>query len=298
MFTKNSITTATTRDLRPNNSQNDEMKIDDISALKEAIHLSDYIVVGAGSGFSSAAGRSYSGERFITNFYDFHEKYKFDDMYSGSFYPFETDEEYFAFWSRFIYLNRYSNQKSDLYKKLLKILKGKNFFVITSNVDNMFIDNGFPANRFCRTQGDYGLFECHNCKIVIDNKKSVLAMNKAQKDMLVPTKLIPKCPKCGGRVVVNVRIDDNFVEDEAFIDGNYNYATFLSKAKKNSVLFLELGVGFNTPSIIKYPFWFMTRDFVSATYCIVNDTDVSFPFDIRDKSIRIKDNINTVLNKL
>lgn len=297
MFTRNSITNATTRDLRHNNTDADD-KIDDISALKEAIHLSDYIVIGAGSGFSSAAGHSYSGERFINNFYDFHEKYKFDDMYSGSFYPFETEEEYFAFWSRFIYLNRYADQKSGLYKKLLKILKGKEFFVITSNVDNMFIDNGFPADRFCRTQGDYGLYECHNCNIVIDNKKSVLAMNKQQKNMLVPSRLIPKCPKCGGKVVVNVRINDDFVEDDIFIDGNYNYASFLSTAKRSSVLFLELGVGFNTPSIIKYPFWFMTRDFLSATYCIVNDTDISFPFDIRDKSIRIKSNINTVIDNL
>ncbi len=229
---------------------------DNIEKLKEKICTADAVVIGAGAGLSTAAGFTYSGERFEKYFSDFQKKYGFEDMYSGGFYPYQTPEEHWAYWSRYIYINRYMDPPSDLYNKLYELVKDKDYFVITTNVDYCFQKAGFDKKRLFYTQGDYGLFQCSEpcCQKTYDNEKVIKQMVKEQKDMKIPTALIPYCPNCGAPMTMNLRADDKFVQDNGWYEAYERYQTFLKTRKEQNILFLELGVGNNTPVIIKYPF--------------------------------------------
>lgn len=222
---------------------------DNISMLKKMIEEAEYILIGAGSGLSTAAGYTYSGERFDAYFKDFKEKYGFQDMYSGGFYPFESAEEYWAYWSRYVYINRYINPSKDTYEKLYNLVKEKDYFVITTNVDHMFQKSGFDKTRLFYTQGDYGLFQCSEpcTQETYDNEEVIKQMYQQQKDMKVPTLLIPHCPHCGKEMTMNLRADNTFVEDEGWHIAAHRYQAFLRKIQNKKVLFLELGVGYNTP---------------------------------------------------
>ncbi len=268
-----------------------------ITEVKNKIISADAVVIGAGAGLSAASGFSYSGERFNKYFSDFNKKYGISDMYSGGFYPFETLEEYWAWWSRQIYINRYNEEIGEPYKKLLEIIKDKDFFVITTNVDHQFQKAGFDKNRLFYTQGDYGLFQCstpcHN--VCYDNKKIVERMFREQLDMKIPGELIPYCPKCGEPMTVNLRIDDRFVQDDGWYNAGKRYESFLCKHKMSNIVFMEIGVGGNTPGIIKYPFWKMTAEYENAYYICINISEFYCPFDIRDKSVFINEDINKVL---
>ncbi len=269
-----------------------------IKRLQQEIDSADAIVIGAGAGLSTAAGFTYSGERFERFFSDFEAKYGFHDMYSGGFFPFETPEEMWAYWSRFIWCNRYMDIDNGTYKRLFELVKDKDYFVITTNVDHQFQKAGFDKERLFYTQGDYGLFQCsepcHNQ--TYDNEEIVKDMIEFQEDMKIPTELIPKCPKCGKPMTMNLRSDDKFVEDEGWHRAAERYDDFLQAHEGQHILFLELGVGYNTPVIIKYPFWKMTAKNSNAVYACLNFGEAYSPDEIAEQSILINGDIREVLN--
>lgn len=271
---------------------------DNIEKLKEKIRTADAVVIGAGAGLSTAAGFTYSGERFEKYFSDFRKKYGFEDMYSGGFYPYKTPEEHWAYWSRYIFVNRYMDPPTDLYNKLYESVKDKDYFVITTNVDHCFQKAGFDKKRLFYTQGDYGLFQCSEpcCRETFDNKDIIFEMLKQQKDMKIPTELLPVCPHCGKPLTMNLRSDDKFVEDEGWHRAAERYENFLRTREGQKILFLELGVGYNTPVIIKYPFWQMTAKNPNATYACINKGQAVCPEEIERQSIRVNADIGEVLS--
>ena len=272
----------------------------EIDRLKKEIQTADAIVIGAGAGLSTAAGFSYSGERFEKYFSDFEAKYGFHDMYSGGFYPFETPEERWAYWSRNIWCNRCMDVDNGTYKTLFELMKDKDYFVITTNVDHQFRKAGFDKHRLFYTQGDYGLWQCSEpChQKTYDNEKTVRAMFEQQKNMRVPSELVPKCPVCGKPMSMNLRADDTFVEDEGWHKAAERYDEFLRRHEGLHILFLELGVGMNTPVIIKYPFRKMTYANPKAVYACLNFGEAYAPDEIAGQSICINGDIHEVLNVL
>lgn len=271
-----------------------------LSALRGALKEYDTILVGAGAGLSAAAGFTYSGERFHANFTDFEKKYGFTDMYSGGFYPFSSPEEFWAYWSRYIYINRYDQPAGKPYELLFELLREKNYFVLTTNVDHRFQVAGFDKQRLFYTQGDYGLFQCsvpcHH--VTYDNEGMIRAMLREQKNMRIPSELIPHCPVCGKPMTVNLRSDNTFVEDAGWHAAYARYEEFLTEHARGRILFLELGVGMNTPSIIKYPFWQMTYRNKEARYICINLDAAIVPQEIKDRSVCISDDIGKTLKKL
>ena len=268
-----------------------------IDKLCYAIDNSDAIVIGAGAGLSTSAGFTYSGDRFEKYFSDFSKKYGFNDMYSGGFYPYDTFEEYWAYWSRYIYINRYLNSPKPVYENLLKLVKDKDYFVITTNVDHCFQKAGFDKKRLFYTQGDYGLFQCSKpcCQETFDNEKVIKDMFEQQEKMRIPSELIPICPHCGEKMTMNLRSDDTFVQADGWYEASYRYENFIRTRKNMNVLFLELGVGYNTPIIIKYPFWQMTAKNKKAIYACINYGEAVCPDEVKKQSICIDDDIGDVI---
>ena len=273
---------------------------DKIRQLKKAIKEAECIFIGAGAGLSTAAGLTYSGERFDKYFSDFRDKYGITDMYSGGFYPFESKEEFWAWWSRHIYINRYTDIPNDTYDKLLELVKDKDYFVLTTNVDHCFQRSGFDKERLFYTQGDYGLFQCSEpChQQTYDNKEIIRKMFETQQNMKIPAELIPKCPVCSKPMTMNLRSDDKFVQDEGWYIANARYEEFAAKALEKRTLYLELGVGYNTPVIIKYPFWQWTYQNKNATYACINKGEAETAKEIAPQSICIDGDIDKVINDL
>ena len=268
----------------------------EIERLKSEIKNADAIVIGAGAGLSTAAGFTYSGERFEKYFSDFIEKYNFRDMYSGGFYPFETLEEHWAYWSRYIYINRYMDVDNGTYKGLFELVKDKDYFVLTTNVDHQFQKAGFDKHRLFYTQGDYGLFQCSEpcCQKTYDNEDIIRKMYAEQENMRILTELIPRCPKCGKPMTMNLRADDKFVQDEGWYRAAERYEEFLRRHENLHILFLELGVGYNTPAIIKYPFWKMTAKNPKAVYACLNFGEAFCPDQIKSQAICINTDIKAL----
>ena len=284
--------------------------------LQEALQQADSVIIGAGAGLSTSAGFTYDGERFQRYFSDFEAKYGFHDMYSGGFYPFETLEEHWAYWSRFIFLNRYSDPPKPVYQKLLQLVKDKDYFVLTTNVDHCFQKAGFDKHRLFYTQGDYGLWQCGKpCHHkTYDNQDIVRRMVEAQgfrvtaqglelpagaaPRMAVPADLVPHCPRCGEPMSMNLRADDTFVEDEGWHQAAQRYSDFLRRHQHMRVLFLEAAVGFNTPTIVMYSFWRMVYEWEDAVYACLNYGEAFAPDEIKKKSICIDGDIGTILNQL
>lgn len=271
-----------------------------IERLKAALQDCDAVVIGAGAGLSTAAGFTYTGERFEQHFSDFAQKYGIQDMYSGGFYPFPTQEEFWAYWSRYIFINRYQDAPKPVYEDLLKLIQDKDYFVITTNVDHCFQKAGFDKKRLFYTQGDYGLFQCSEpcCQETFDNETVIREMFKRQKDMKIPTELLPFCPHCGKPLTMNLRSDNKFVEDEGWHRAAERYENFLHTREGGKILFLELGVGYNTPVIIKYPFWQMTARNPNATYICINQGQAVCPQKIEKRSICMDADIGQVLQSL
>ena len=268
--------------------------------LKAALQDCDAVVIGAGSGLSTAAGFTYTGERFEQHFSDFAQKYGIQDMYSGGFYPFPTQEAFWAYWSRYIYINRYQDALKPVYDDLLKLVQDKDYFVITTNVDHCFQKAGFDKKRLFYTQGDYGLFQCSEpCgQETFDNEAVIREMVKRQENMQIPTELLPTCPHCGKPLTMNLRCDDTFVEDEGWHRAAARYENFLRTRAGQNILFLELGVGYNTPVIIKYPFWQMTAKNPNAIYACINQGQAVCPQEIELQSVCINADIGQVLQSL
>ena len=271
-----------------------------IERLKAALQDCDAVVIGAGAGLSTSAGFVYTVERFEKYFSDFAAKYGIQDMYSGGFYPFATPEEHWAYWSRYIYINRYMDAPKLVYDDLLKLVRDKDYFVITTNVDHCFQKIGFDKKRLFYTQGDYGLFQCSEpcCQETFDNEIVILEMVKRQENMKIPTELLPVCPHCRKPLTMNLRSDDKFVEDGGWHRAAERYENFLRTRQGQKILFLELGVGFNTPVIIKYPFWQMTAKNPNATYACINQGQAMCPREIQRQAICINADIGSILQGL
>lgn len=271
-----------------------------IEALKAALQDADAVLIGAGAGLSASAGFTYAGERFEKHFADFHAKYGFSDMYTGGFYPYTTLEEHWAYWSRYIMINRYTDAPKPVYKNLRTLVDGKNYFVLTTNVDHCFQKADFDKTRLFYTQGDYGLFQCSVLchQKTYDNEAQVRAMYAQQRDMKIPTALIPYCPVCGKPMSMNLRADDTFVEDAGWQAAAQRYADFLTAYKNSRILLLELGVGANTPGIIKYPFQQMTIQNPQAVYACINYGEAFAPQEIMQRSICINGDIGNVIGAI
>lgn len=271
-----------------------------IEALSNKLNTADAVIIGAGAGLSASAGFVYSGERFCQNFSDFEERYGFHDMYSGGFYPYATSEEYWAYWSRYIFINRYMDAPKPVYNSLFRLVKDKDYFVLTTNVDHCFQKAGFDKKRLFYTQGDYGLFQCSEpcCSETFENEAVIRRMMEQQKEMHIPMELLPKCPHCGKPLTMNLRSDNRFVEDAGWHKAAARYELFLSRHRNMRVLFLELGVGYNTPGIVKFPFWRMTAENPRATYACVNLGEACVPTEIIDRSICIDADIGEVVKSL
>ncbi|MCD8231732.1 MAG: Sir2 silent information regulator family NAD-dependent deacetylase [Clostridiales bacterium] len=277
-----------------------ENSLRQIEQLKSTLDKVDAVVIGAGAGLSTSAGFVYNGERFRKYFSDFEAKYGFHDMYSGGFYPYDTLEEHWAYWSRYIYVNRYVDAPKPVYQELLSLVKDKDYFVLTTNVDHCFQKAGFDKKCVFYTQGDYGLFQCSEpChQKTYNNEDIIRQMVKQQRDMKIPTELIPSCPVCGKPMTMNLRSDDTFVEDEGWHRAAERYSLFLRRHEGMQTLFLELGVGYNTPVIIKYPFWQMTAKNPKAIYVCINRGEALCPHEIERQSICMDADIGNVINQL
>ena len=273
---------------------------DQIGRLKRTLEESAAVVIGAGAGLSTSAGLTYSGERFEKHFNDFARKYGIGDMYAGGFYPFASLEEHWAWWSRHIMLNRYQPAPKPVYGMLLKLVEGKNYFVLTTNVDHQFQLAGFDKKRLFYTQGDYGLWQCAKpChQKTYDNEETVRRMIAQQRGMRVPAELIPHCPVCGGPMTMNLRADNTFVQDEGWYQAQARYRSFLQRYEGRRVVFLELGVGRNTPVIIKYPFWKYTLRNPNAFYACINFGEAFAPPQIADRAVCMDMDIGDFLQNI
>lgn len=281
-------------------SKSTESFSDNIKRLVGEIDSADAVVIGAGAGLSASAGFDYGGERFEKYFSDFRRKYGIKDMYSGGFYPYKTPEEYWAWWSRHILINRYDCPVGKPYTDLLVLVKDKDYFVLTTNVDHQFQRAGFDKHRLFYTQGDYGLWQCSKpCHDkTYDNEEAVRAMVQQQEDMKIPSSLIPKCPVCGAPMTMNLRCDDTFVQDGGWYEAANRYDDFIRRHGNLHILFLELGVGMNTPGIIKYPFWRMTAQNKNAVYACINQGQAICPQNIQNQSVCIDSDIGNILSAM
>ena len=289
----------------------------DIDRLRRAIHDADAVLIGAGAGLSTAAGFVYAGERFKRYFSDFEERYGFHDMYSGGFYPYDTQEEFWAYWSRYIWVNRYMDAPKPVYDDLFSVVRNKDYFVLTTNVDHCFQKAGFDRKRLFYTQGDYGLFQCSEpcCKETWDNEAMVRDMVLAQgfvigagnalivpggirSAMAIPTELLPKCPHCGKPLTMNLRSDDRFVEDAGWHAAAKRYLDFTEAHSEDHILYLEIGVGWNTPGIIKFNFWNRANENPNATYACLNYDNARIPRELADRGIGIAGDSAQVIEAL
>lgn len=289
---------------------------DKILQIKEKISQAEAVIIGAGAGLSTSAGFVYDGERFEYYFSDYAEKYDFSDMYSGGFYPYKTLEEHWGYWSRYIYVNRYMDPPKPVYSDLFDLVKNKEYFVLTTYVDHCFQKAGFDKKRLFYTQGDYGLFQCLKpCHFeTYDNqeiiRKMVISQGFEIRDgkltrpegillkTVIPSELVPKCPKCGRPMSMNLRSDDTFVQDNGWNEAAKRYGRFLRDHKDKRIVFLELGVGYNTPGIIKYPFWQYTYNWKNAFYICINKGQSELPLEIKGQAICVDADISGVITDI
>ena len=271
-----------------------------IDTLRQVLNHADAVVIGAGSGLSTSAGFTYDGERFEQYFADFAAKYCIRDMYSGGFYPYSSLEEHWAYWSRYIYINRYMDAPKPVYDDILKLVQDKDYFVITTNVDHCFQKAGFDKKRLFYTQGDYGLFQCSEpcCQKTYNNEVEIRAMVNQQRDGRIPTALIPHCPVCGREMSMNLRADDTFVQDEGWYTAAQRYEDFVRRHRNLKLVYWELGVGYNTPGIIKYNFWQQTLRNPDATYVCMNKGEAIAPREIQRQSICLDGDIAEMLEQM
>ena len=302
------------RNFRPGFSFGTGTREENIRRLNDELKNADAVLIGSGAGLSAAAGFTYSGDRFERYFFDFAEKFGIQDMYSGGFYPFPDGETRWAWWARHIYFNRYVPAPKPVYEDLLSLVRNKDYFVITTNVDHQFQKTGFDRSRLFYTQGDYGLFQSTDPanRKTYDNEAWTMKAMEAQGfirdndgifevpenrkiEMRIPSELIPKCPDDGSEVTMNLRSDESFVEDDGWHHASAAYAEFLNRTEGKYILFLEIGVGANTPVIIKYPFWQMVNDNPRAVYACLNYDEAICPKQIENRSICIDGDTGEVL---
>ena len=271
-----------------------------ILQAKQAIKQADYIIIGAGSGLSTAAGLLYSGEKFEKDFKEFIEKYHFEDLYSASFYNFKTQEDKWAFFAKMIKLNRYNEKPLKLYQELFEIVKEKEYFVLSTNVDGQFYNSGFDKEKVFEVQGDYEYLQCENAchDKLYNNKELVEKWLQNTKECKIPSNLVMKCPVCGGNMDMNLRKDANFVQDENWYKMSHKYEEFINGAQKRNLVLIEIGVGFNTPGIIRFPFEQITANNLKTTLIRIN-RDYPLPMlEIKDKTISFDEDTNKITKDL
>ena len=268
-----------------------------LNKIKKLIDESDYILIGAGAGLSTSAGIEYDGKRFYDNFKDFIEKYNFTDMYTSGFYDFKTEEEKWAYWARHMYVNDIGMEATKLYKDILKLVKNKKYFVITTNVDEQFYKAGFDKEKVFATQGSYRYIQCKNAchNKLYDATDMVKEMLKKTKDCKIPTELVPICPVCKGKMEVNLRVDANFVQDDNWYKQDKKYGEVLDNAKDKKTLLLEFGIGFNTPGIIRFPFEQMTYKNKNWYLVRFNKDNCDTFLNIENRTIKVYNDIKDVI---
>ncbi len=272
-----------------------------IQMAREKLDQADAIVIGAGAGLSAAAGLDYSGPEFKKEFADYIDKYKFPDLYSSSFYDFPTEEERWARWARHIDYARFRPDAFPLYRELLELVKDRNYFVITTNVDVQFRKAGFDPEKIFEVQGDYGLMQCAvGCHPkVYSDKETVENILHHSHDLTVDSAYVPVCPVCGGNMDVHVRKNQFFVQDENWDKAAERYEKFMAHyADKGSVVLLELGIGFNTPAIIRYPFEQITYRNPKATLIRLNSDYPHGPKETAARTISFTENMEKVISNL
>lgn len=277
--------------------------IEKIQHLSELIYNTDAIVIGGGSGLSSAAGYNHYhwSSVFLKQMGVFQEHYGFTSPFAGFYHCFSSLEEQWAYYAAYTR----AIQTADIgkpYLDLKNIIGNKPHFIITTNIDGQF-ERVFSTKHICDFQGNFRYFQCSQpCHDTIYNNETSIEkiffnINKFR----VPSELVPRCPKCGRQMVPWVR-DDAFLEGESWKLSLKNYYDFLEKwlLQNNSskVLLLELGVGDMTPSIIKLPFWEITEKNANVTYVCINKNKSSMPMHIKDKSLHITGDLSLVLEEL
>lgn len=271
----------------------------DIIKIKQLLDEADAIIIGAGAGLSDAAGIHYNGEKFENDFKPWIKKYKIKDLYTSSFYPFKTQEERWAYWAKHIYFSYYERKHTELYKKIYNLVKNKNYFVITTNTDGQFINNGFDKEKVFEVQGSYSKLQCETpChkKLYYNEKKIEEMLSNIDENLKIPTSLVPKCPVCGENMSVNLRCDDTFVEDDNWHKMKNNYNDFIKNNSDKNVLLIEFGIGFNTPGIIRFPFEEMTFMYDNFKLIRFNDKYADVPIQIKNKSISVTDNMEETID--
>lgn len=260
-----------------------------ITQAAKAIREAEYILIGAGAGLSAAAGLTYGGKRFTDNFPEFIQKYGMTDMYSAGFYPFPSEEARWGYWSKHVFVNRIEPEALELYRILYELVKDKPYFVLTTNADHQFYKAGFGEEHIFATQGDYGYIQCmRGChKKVYDDEKMMLQMNQARKDCLVPSYMVPKCPVCGGPMNMNLRCDHYFVEDDAWHQAEENFGSFLKECENKKTVLFELGIGFNTPTIVRFPFEHLAAKKKNMTLIRLNRDEAIVPESLGERAIGI-----------
>jgi NAD-dependent SIR2 family protein deacetylase len=271
-----------------------------IERAKKVLEDAEYVLLGGGAGLSAAAGITYSGKRFTDNFSSFIKKYGFTDLYTSSFYPFETEEEKWSYWAKHISLNRYEIGATQLYSDLCNLVKDKNYFVISTNVESQFIKAGFPTGKVFEIQGDYSFLQCEKgCHDqLFYNESLVKEMIEKTVDCKIPPNLVPKCPVCGGNMDVNLRKNQYFVQDEKWYESDKLYKNFLKDSEGKKIVYMELGVGFNTPGIIRYPFEQMTYHNEKATLIRLNKDEPEGFVETADQTIAFTENMQDVVSVL
>lgn len=293
-----------------------------VKDIRNSLDEADYVLIGAGAGLSSAAGIEYGGKRFEENFQYYIKKYNMTDMYTAGFYPFESLEEKWGYWAKHIYLNNVNMEGTTLYKKLLKLVEDKKYFVITTNVDDQFIKSGFSSQKVFATQGSYNYFQCSKgCHDILYKNTDIIneMVENIDENLKIPSELIPICPKCGEPLDTNLRKDNYFVEDMHWHKQKDAYQKFIEEAKDNKTVLLEFGIGFNTPAIIRFPFETMTvklpkwklvrfnKDYleIAVTYHktlklvpIENIDDYNLPNNFKERYVPISEDINKVIDEL
>ena len=274
-----------------------------INQTVSLINDAEIILIGGGAGLSTAAGLNFSGKRFTDNFKDFIDKYGdkyMTDFYSAGFYPFKTEEEYWAYWSRHAYMNRVITEGLPVYKQLYNLVNNKEHFVITTNADALFVKSGFEKQNVFATQGDFGFIQCtYACHSkTYDAMDMFTEMKDKIFDCKIPSDLVPICPKCGGRMEMSLRNNQYFVEDDAWHKAEENYSNFLKNIESKKIVLLELGLGFNTPMIIRYPFEKMTKENSNAYLIRLNLDDVKVPKVLGNRVIGIKEDIAKSINDI
>lgn len=269
-----------------------------IEKAKKAIAEAEYILIGAGAGLSAAAGITYSGKRFTDNFGPFIKKYGFTDLYSSSFYPFETEEEKWAYWAKHIMLNRFEIGATKLYEDLGDLFHNKKYFVLSTNVESQFKKAGFPSDKVFQIQGDYGYLQCEKAchDKLYDNEALLKEMIEKISDCKIPSNLVPRCPVCGGNMDINLRKNGYFVQDERWYELDNRYKEFLQETMEKKIVYIEFGVGFNTPGIIRYPFERMTYNNEMATLIRLNRDHPEGFEETQEKTVTFREDVQQVVS--